>query len=383
MPLSCSGFPGRWIEGADPQISDARTTMATYRKAKDELAATLAKAQALPDMAASMLPLAQASVDPAQNAVTQQERVAYANAINAKRAEIGAHATDAAIKGLADIKIASMADLPKLFGYVGQTAPTIPDPRGQQQFGQAANQKLQQAAAQLLPEFQSTLAALPATQDGATQAHAALAKATGIPDSTTSRLPAFKPFSDAAQARSAAIMKGMHDQTCSDLLSNLGVGSDATQLVWDGEKGLPLGDFVCGLATHGFDVSEYSGAGMFGSTSTLKVTPLMLSIETISLHKAQVTGNQTMLVGFKIVDSSGQQVPMIGAVGGPQGGTKGDAALDVDDWAFFSQAATKYDPNEETVCKKLMAAPPAKPGPGQQLFLQDCQTLPESMRDYD
>jgi hypothetical protein len=371
---------GRWIEGADQQIADARTTLATYHKAKDELAAALAKAQALPDTTASMLPLAQLAVDPAQNAVTQEDRVAFANAINQKRASIGAHATDAAVKGLADIKIDTLADLQKLFAYVGQTAAAIPDPRGQQAFAAAANRTLQDAAARLLPEFQSTLAALPANFDGAAQANAELAKLTGIPDASTSRLPAFKPYHDAAQARSAAIVKTVHDQACSDLLSSLGAGSDATQQVWDGDQGMSLGDFICGLASHGAAVSSYSGAGMFSGTTTLKLAPLKESIETVSMHKVEVKAGTSMLVGFKVVDANGQQVSIIGAIGGPQGDTKGDAALTTEGWEFYAGQAKGFNPNEDEVCKTLITQSPDKLGPGETLFWLDCQTLPSVIR---
>ena len=371
---------GRWIEGADPQIADARTVMTTYRKAKQELASALDKAQALPDTMAAMLPLAQIAVDPAQQAVTQEDRVAFTNAINEKRAKIGAQATDAAMKGLADIKIASLADLPKLFAYVGQTTPTIPDPRGQQAFGAAASRSLEEAAGRLLPEFQSKLASLPANFDGAAQADEALAKAIGIPDTSTSRLPAFKPFFDAAKARSVAITKSVHDQACSDLQSSLSVGGDATQLVWDGDKGMPLGDFICGLATHGVAVSSYSGAGMFSSTSTLKMAPLKEEIQTVSMHKAEVKAGTSMLVGFKVVDSNGQQVSMLGAGGGPKGDANGDAALSVMGWEFYAGQAKGRNPNEDEECKPLVAQPPDKLPPGQNLFWLDCQELPSVVR---
>src|SRR5262249_14360925 len=134
-------------------------------------------------------------------------------------------------------------------------------------------------------------AALPDTMEGAAEADAAVTKLTGLPDA--GRAPAFRAYQQAAQGRSAAIVKTGRDQTCADLLSNLGVGSDAKQEIWVADGGMPLGDFICGLAEHGHEVSSYAGAGMFSSTSTLKVTPLRDSLQTISMHKAEVRAGKS------------------------------------------------------------------------------------------
>lgn len=370
---------GHWIDGADQPIADARTTMAAYHKAQQTMADDLAKIDALPNVIQSFLPLAQMATDPVQNLLSQDDRVKFTNAINAKRATIGTQATAAAVKGLDDVKVAALADFPKLFGYVGQTMQTIPDQQGQQAFTAAANKNLSEATTRLMPEFQSKLASLPATFDGANQANAAVAKLTGIPDASGSRLPAFKPYYDAAHARSAAIIKGVHDQNCSDLLSHVGVGSDASQPVWDGDKGMPLGDFICGLATQGFAIRSYSGSGMFSGTSTLKVAEIKDADETISMHKVDVKPGTSMLVGFKILDANGQQVSMLFA--GPNVGGKGDATLGVDGWEVFSQAATKMDPRAPEACRSLLAMPsPDKLGPDQKLFWLQCQTGPEILR---
>jgi hypothetical protein len=367
---------GRWIDGADQQIADARTTLAAYHKAQQALAADLAKAAALPDTAASLLPLAQIAVDPAQTAVSQEERVKFVNAVNEKRAAIGAHATDAAVKGLDSVKVATLADLPKFFTYVAQVVPTIPDPRGQQAFGAAANHSLEEGMTRLMPEFQAKLAAMPADFEGAAQAKTAVAKLTGIPDASAGRLPAFKPLYDAARARSDAIGKSMRDQACGDLLSSAGVGSDAKQDVWDGEKGMSLGDFICGLATHGYAINSYAGSGLLSSTSTLKVTPPKDSIEIISMHPAEVTGGKSMLVGFKVVDANGQQVSVLGATGD----AKGDAALSTFGWEFYAKAAKGPNPLEDQACDANLALPAAKLGPADKLFRLECQTLPSVMR---
>jgi hypothetical protein len=361
---------GRWIEGADQPVNDARTTLAAYRKAQQDLAGVLAKVQALPDTAASLPALSQLANDPVQAAVSQEDRVKFVNAINEKHAAIGAHATDAALKGLADVKVAALGDFPKLVAYAGQAAATIPDPRGQQAFGAAVNRSLGEAAGRLLPEFQAKLAALPATPDGAAQAEAAVAKLTGLPD--VSRVPAFRPYHEAAEARVSAIFKTLRDQACADLLSSLSVGGDAKQEVWDGDNGMSLGDFICGLAEHGVTVNSYAGAGMFSSTSTLKVTPLREAIETVSMRKAEVKAGKSMLVGFQIKDANGQSRGLAEYLGK----SSPDGTLSIQEWEMFATAAKGYNPLEDEACKRLLASPPDKAGPGDKLFVLHCRTLP-------
>ncbi len=63
---------GRWIDTADTQITDARTVMGLYHHARDQLAASVEKARALPDSAASMPALVQLAQDPAQGQVLPQ-----------------------------------------------------------------------------------------------------------------------------------------------------------------------------------------------------------------------------------------------------------------------------------------------------------------------
>ena len=143
---------GRWIEGADQQTADARTLMTAYHKAQAGMTADLAKLQALPDNSASIVQMAQIAQDPALAGLTQDDRNKMIAAFNAKQQAISQHATEGAIKGLADVKLASMDDMNNLFAYLAKTLPTIPDPRGQEAFRQAFNQTLQQQTAKLLPE---------------------------------------------------------------------------------------------------------------------------------------------------------------------------------------------------------------------------------------
>jgi hypothetical protein len=362
---------GRWIDGADQQIADARTSLLEYRKAQQDLAALRAQMEALPNTSASILNLAVLANNPVLAAVSQDDRVAFTNAINQKRAAIGAAAADAAVKGLDGIKVASTADLAKLFAYASQTIPMIPDQHGQQVFAAAFNQNLDTVSKRLLPDFTVQLDAAPATADGLAQIKAADA---ALGDG--GRVPAFKAFHDAAHARYDAIVKSLHGHACADLLTSVSIGSDASQDVWDGEKGMKLGDFICGLAEHGVTVNSYSGAGMFSSTSTLKLTPIMESIEIVSMHKANVKAGQSMLVGYKIVDANGQQISIVGATGD----ANGDAAVSIMGWEFYSKQATSDSPNVVEGCKPIMAAPAGKLGPGETLFRLHCGTLPAVLR---
>lgn len=362
---------GRWIDNADQQIADARTSLLEYRKAQQDLAALRAQMDALPNTAASILNLAVLANSPALAAVSQDDRIAFSSAINQKRAAIGAAAADAAVKGLDNIKVASTTDLAKLFAYANQTMPMIPDQHGQQMFAAAFNQNLETVTKRLLPDYTTQLDAAPATAAGLVQVKAADAS---LGDG--GRVAAFRPFHDAAHARYDAIVKSVHDHACADLLTSLNVGSNASQDVWDGDKGMKLGDFICGLAEHGVTVNSYSAAGMFSSTSTLKLTPIMESIEIVSMHKTDVKAGQSMLVGYKIVDANGQQISIIGATGD----ASGEAAVSIMGWEFYSRQATGDSPNVVEGCKPIMTASPEKLGPGETLFRLHCGTLPAVLR---
>jgi hypothetical protein len=362
---------GRWIDSADPQIADARAAIGDYRKARQDLVALRAKLDGLPNVPASILNLAVLANDPVLQTVTQDDRVAFNNAVNEKRAAIGAAAAEAAIKGLDGVKVASTADLPKLFAYVSQTMPMIPDQHGQQTFAAAFNHNLDETTKRLLPDYGRQLEAIPATADGIAAVQTA-DKALG----DGGRVAAFRPFHDAAHARNDAIVKAVHDHACADLQSGLGVGGDASQDVWDGDKGMKFGDFLCGLAEHGVTVNSYSGAGMFSGTSTLKLTPILESIEIVSLHKAEVKAGRSMLVGYKIVDATGQQISILGAIGD----AKGEAAVSVFGWEMYSKQANGDSPNVVEGCKPIMTSPTGKLGPGETLFWLHCRTLPAVLR---
>jgi hypothetical protein len=358
---------GRWIDGADQQIAAAKSAIAAYRDAQQKLATALEKARALPDTAASLLALAQLAQEPAQAMVTPDERTRFVNALNEKAAGISAQATDAAIKGLAEIKVASLDDFKKLLVYVGQTRPTIPDQRGQQAFAAAANRSMDEATARLLPEFQAKLDAIPVSLAGIAEANTVLVKLTGIPDA--GRAPIFKTYNDAAAARSAAILKSVRGQACTDYVATTGAGSDAKQELWDGRNVTTLGEFLCRIAEHG-NVDNYSGAGMFSSTSTLKATAFKAEMLTISMHKAEIKAGRQMLVGFDIKDPSGH-LPL-------PGGPTETGPVSVELWGVVVDMLTGFNGSEVDECMKIINNPaPDKLAPATKVFWLYCGTLDE------
>jgi hypothetical protein len=359
---------GRWIDAADPQIAAAKTAVAAYRDAQQKLAAALEKARALPDTAASLAPLAQLEQEPAQAMVTPDDRARFVTALNEKAAAISAHASDAAVKGLGDIKIASLDDFKKLLGYVGQTAPTIPDPRGKQAFIAAANRSMDEAAARLLPDFKAKLDAMPASLAGVADANAALARLTGIPD--PGRVPAFRPYAEAAQARAAALQASVRAQACADFDASVGAGSDAKQELWDGHEVTTLGEFICRIGEHG-KVDGYSGAGLLSSTSTLKATPMRREMLTVSMHKLEIKAGRPMLVGYDVKDPGGK-LPL---AGDPTGhGTE----VSVELWGVIVDDLTGFNGAEVDECMKIIDNPaPDKLAPAVKVFWLYCGTLDE------
>ena len=366
---------GRWIDAADPQIANAKLAVAAYRDAQKALAATLEKVRALPDTGASLLPLAQLAQQPAQNMVTQEDHARFVAALNEKVAAINAHAADAAIKGLGDIKLASLGDLKNLLVYAGQALPTIPDPRSQQAFKDAFNRTLQEATARLMPEFKAKLAASPATLANVAEANTTLIQLDQASPQVAAT-PAFQTYFKAMQESLDAMAKSARDQACTEFASSVGAGSDAKQELWDGHSGIAFGEFLCQIDEHG-TVNSYSGAGMFSSTSTLKVTPFKSQILTISLHKVEVQAGKPMLVGFEVKDAaqaSGQapassSMPYQPTPNGP---------LTVEAWEIFIPTVTGINGSEAPECMKIIDDPaPDKLAPAAKVFWLHCWTLDE------
>jgi hypothetical protein len=343
---------GRWIESADQSLVDARAAILDYRKAQSALTAATAKIDALPDAAASLAALNQLSAEPALAAVTQDDRVRFANVVNAKRAAIGARAAEAAMKGLADFKATTLADLGKLLSYGQQASASIPDARGQQAFGAAFARTMDEAAAHLLPEFQAKLAALPASLEGIGAAQGAVEELTGLDGG--GRMAALKPYREAAQARRQAIAEALREEACGGLLSSLGVGGDAKQELWDGTKGMPLGAFICRLAEAGAAVNDYSGAGLFSSTYTLTVTPAARTMLTFSLRKGEVLAGRPMLVGYQMKDAT-QERP-----------------ISVEEWEQFAALAKLGGILSMEGCRRFENTPPEKVGAPDKVFWLSC-----------
>jgi hypothetical protein len=178
----------------------------------------------------------------------------------------------------------------------------------------------------LLPQLEAKLDAMPASIDGVGQAKTAVAKLTGIADS--GRMASLQPLRDAAEKRVDAMIGTMRAEACDGLLSSLGTGSAAKQELWDGQKGIRLGTWICGLAAKGAAISGWSGAGLFSRTSTVQVTMPHGSLRTFSLHKAEVQPGKTMLVGFAMKDANQETKLSVDQWAGLAVGADADVVVD-------------------------------------------------------
>ncbi|QEX15742.1 hypothetical protein FRZ44_10290 [Hypericibacter terrae] len=330
---------GNWIDAADPQIAQARTTIQAYNAGLEALAAVEAKIAALPDTSDSLPQLYQLANDPAQNSVDEARRQSFKAAVAAKQNAINARALSAAMEGLGQVQVASLGDLAKLVNYWGAASMTIADPNDRQRFGQAAEQALDEDINRLLPEFKAKLDEMPATLAGLGQVRTAVLDLTGV--SETEKAPPFQPMHAAIHDRSVAIIETLHQENCMALLKELDISGDtAEQLVWDGKTGTKLGVFVCNLTASGSPVHEYTGGGMFSGDQKLKATLAMGGLQTVWLHKAEVAqGQADMLVGFKMADAN-QERPIA-----------------VEEWAMFTAMATGGQFVTPEICNPLMSKP--------------------------
>ena len=359
----------RWLEAGDPVLLNARAGLVSYRTAQKTLADDLAKLKDLPDTVASLAPLAQMMQEPAVNLVPQDERLRFAVAINEKRLAISAQASEAAIKGLADVKVASIGDLKNYIAYAMQAVATIPDPKAQQAFRTAVNHSMEEAAMRFLPDFKAKLDAEPASFASLAAIDGDLARLTGIPDA--GRSATFKPFGDAVAARLEAIKKSLYDQACGDFVASLGASGDAKTALWDGND-TTVGAFLCEIAEHANKVDSYSGTGLLSSTATLKVTPLTMSMMTISLHKAEVKAGKQMMVGYDVQDANRSN-------GQPQNaGPRPIGKISVDQWEFVTNDLIGFNGVEVQECMKVMHDPaPDKLAPAAKLLWLHCTTIEE------
>jgi hypothetical protein len=330
-----------WIDDRErgSLFSSTRTALRGYREAVATLQAAEAKIAALPDANESIALLEAMRDQPALGKVGEKEFNRFQETFNAKLRAIGAHAAEAAIKGLAEVKVAQLGDLAKLRDYANQVGPSIPVPSGQNQFRAAYERAVAEAAKKLLPRFQAKLDAMPEGPEGIKQVRTSVAHLTGL-DDRGGRLAGLQPLRAAMEKRTDAIIHAMRQKACDGLLSELGAESDAEQPLWDGRQGIALGAWICGLAAQGATVSGYSGAGMFSSTSTLEVTMPRGTLETYSLHEAEVKPGKKMLVGFAMKDANQE--------------TK----LSVDQWAGFAGGAEAGVIMDTGGCRRFAETPP-------------------------
>jgi hypothetical protein len=165
--------------------------------------------------------------------------------------------------------------------------------------------------------------------------------------------------------------QSLYDQACGDFVSSLGASGDAKTELWDG-KDTTLGAFLCEIAEHANKVDGYSGTGMLSSTATLKVTPLTMSMMTISLHKAEVKAGHSMMVGFDVEDANQ-------ANGQPQNaGPTPVGKISVDQWQLVTSDLIGFNGVEVQECMKVMHDPaPDKLAPAARLLWLHCTTIDE------
>lgn len=293
----------------------------------------------------------------------------FAAAANEKRLAISVQARDAAIKGLADVKVASIGDLKNYTIYAGQAVATISDPPAQRAFRAAVARSMEAAARRFLPDFKVKLDADPVSFASLASIDVDLTKLTGIPDAERSTI--FEPYSDAIAARVGAIRNSLHDQACADFLAGLGAGGDAKTELWDGE-GTTLGAFLCKIAGHANKVDDYSGTGTRPGAATLTVTPLTLPVMTISLHKAEVQAGRSMMVGAAVQEAS----PADGQPRNP--GLTPIREISVDQWENIAHDLVGSDGARMPECMKVMHDPtPDKLAPAAKLLWLHCATIDE------
>lgn len=366
---------GRWIDTADAQIADARTVVGLYHHARDQLAASVEKARALPDSAASMPALLQLAQDPAQAQVPPDDRAKFIAALDAKRQSIAAQATQAAIKGLADVKVESVGDLKNLFAYASQVLPGIPDPRGQQAVRDAITRAMADDTARLLPALKTQLQSAPATLANVAEANIALLRLNGV-SLQVANTPVYQTYVNAMEAAQDAMTKSARGAACDAFVSSLGASGEAAQIVWDGRDGMPLSEFLCEIDEHG-TVEGYSGPGMFSSTTTLKALPFKSQLLTISMHKVDVKPGKTMLVGYKIEDAA--QAGGQGGRGAPSPWqTTPNGEVPVEGWEIFISTVIGLNGSEGPECLKMIDNPaPDSLSPAAKVFWLHCWTFSE------
>jgi len=358
---------GRWIDGADQPIADARTAIAASKHAREALAADIEKVRALPDADTSLMALTQLSADPAQNLVTQDDRARFVAAMNEKLASISAKVTKVAIDGLANVKVTSAGDLKNLFVYANQTLPKIPDPRGQQAFRDAFTRTMQEASQRLTTELKAKLKEAPASLASVAEVNKTLLQMNGVPNQVAAT-PDFQIYVKAMEDSRDALTQSARAQACTEFLSGVGASGNAKEpLFWGGfgPGDSTLGDFLCAIAEHGTKV-DYAGPGMFSSTSTLKVAKIKEPMLTISLHKAEAEPGKQMLVGYEVEDANkstdSQSVMPIGKIS-------------LEQWMLVSNDLTALGREAELCDTTIDDAAPDKLDPPTKLLWLHCWTL--------
>lgn len=344
---------GRWIEDADSWIASTRTATAAYSTARAEVDANLQRLAALPETSDSLAEIQALSTSPALVGVSQDEQRAFQLAAGAKVRAIRTAALKEAAASLESVPVEQTEDLGKLASAAGQALSRLPDYESQNIFRNEFQELLGLAATRVMPDLQAKLDAIPASRDGLLQSGSAVSGFSGIPGAE--EVPALGALRSAALARSQAIIDDMRGQNCAALWSEIGMSDgDVAEPAWGAGKPTTLGELVCGMAEGGVEISEFKGAGFFSSDASLKVTLPMGGLQTISLHKAEVAANQSMLVGHTMADANQERV------------------MTVQEWEILIAMSQGRQIATKQVCDPVMAVPEENLTAIQRMLSVDC-----------
>lgn len=283
------------------ELPEAREALLGYAALQERLAALRAELGTLPPDQDGLDRLEAMARDPALRELGHTERRAFQDDVRQARARVSAGMGQSIIADLAEIEVAEPSDLHTLWRYREQAGLHRLDPSTRALVEARFGQVLRSGLAAARPAYDAALAALPVSDSGAEEALGAASALTGLPEST----PALAAYREAGRKRAVSIRSELGQRRCLAVQERMDLDADAAaQAVWTGREGSTLGDFVCALERAGHTVNTYEGAGLFSNTHTLKLTARDQTLQTLSLHEAEVSAGEEMLVGYKVKDAN-------------------------------------------------------------------------------
>lgn len=298
---------GSWVSRqatVTRDLPEAREALRGYAKVREKLDALRAELATLPTDQRGLDRLEAIAREPVLRRLGHAEGRAFREDLRKTRGRVTAGMGQAIIAGLADIEVKQPADLRTLWRYREQAGLHRLDPSTRALVEARLDKAVRDGLAAARPAYDAALAALPASKSGVEKALTAASELTGIPEST----PALAPYLDAGRERARGILAELEQQRCRKVWARLGVDDDeAAQALWTGNEKATVGTFLCALERAGHTVNAYDGAGMFSDTHTLKFTSRDRVLQSLSLHEAEVTAGEEMLIGYEVEDANRHQ----------------------------------------------------------------------------